>query len=279
MIALFAIIGANAQIYQQQFAVDSTAFTNRAMVSGTTSYVHNTTPTNAQLTYLASTSASTSVGITSNAFRTPRTNGGNMYAFRNVNVSASVNGAPTLYYEFEFNPSSASSSNTSAFTFWVGNGFTNGNSNPSNIFATFVAALSSSGTPPSWKINNAGTSYSGNKKIVWVLNRSGATIKYKAPTGVEVSLVTNAQDVWVNDVGTSTATRELNNSTTGITAAQPIQHFGFRSGATGNPTTFNLDNILVDSMPKLASSNAASSIGASSFTANWTAVAGVTGYR
>jgi hypothetical protein len=233
----------------------------------------NTTPSNSQLTFLGSTNAATTIGMSTGAMRVVRGGSGSAFGIRNANFTAS-----TLYYEFEFNPSAASGTNSNVFTFWVGNGFSNSSSgNPSNIFGTFNIAISST-IGPAWRINNAGTAYTGNRKIVWVLNRSGSTITYKAPTGADVTLAANSHDVWVNNIGTSTATRELNNSTTGITSTQAMQNFGFRSQATGT-NTYNLDNMLVDTVPRVIISNAASSITSNSFTANWTAIAGVTGYR
>ncbi|MFY7964141.1 MAG: T9SS type A sorting domain-containing protein [Chitinophagaceae bacterium] len=270
LFALLTVFCANAQIYQQQFAVDSASFNNRAMATG---YYVNTTPSNAQLTYLGSSNATSTVQVSTGALKIGRTGSGSCYAIRNANFTAT-----SLIYEFDFNITSASGTNSSAISFWLGNGFTNANTTPSNLFSTFNIAISST-TGPAWRINNAGTAYTGIRRVLWALNKTGATINYRAPNGTEVSLANNAHDIWVYDISNpSGATKEVNGVTvTGTT--QALQNFGFRNGATGSNNNYVFDNMLLDPIPSVPTSSAATSIGSSSFTANWSTVAGVTGYR
>jgi hypothetical protein len=270
MITLLSIFSANSQIYQQQFAVDSASFNSRAMAVG---YYINTTPSNTQLTHLGSSAATSTVQVSTGALKIGRTGSGSCYAIRNANFSAT-----SLIYEFDFNITSASGTNSSAISFWLGNGFTNANATPSNLFSAFNIAISST-TGPAWRINNTGTAYTGSRRVLWALNKTGATINYRAPNGSEVSLANNSHDIWVFDIANPSAASKEVNGVTVSGSAQALQNFGFRNGATGSNNNYVFDNMLLDPIPSVPTSSAATSIGSSSFTANWSTVAGVTGYR
>ena len=61
LFALLTMFGAKAQIYQQQFAQDSATFNTRAMANGL--YVNSSAASNSQLTYLFSSAATATIGV------------------------------------------------------------------------------------------------------------------------------------------------------------------------------------------------------------------------
>ena len=263
MITLLSIIGANAQIYQQQFAVDSATFNTRAMANGY--YINSTTPSNAQLTFLNSSAATATIGVSGGTMNWTRPGTGTLLAVRNAAFTAT-----SLMVRFDFNVQTAGGTSSSAMTLYAGNGYSNANNTPANNHSTTNIAVSASGTPGSWKINNTGTAYNTSKTVLWVVNNSGASLTYKAPNGTFETVGNDAYDVWV---GTTKEQDEI----AAAGATQAISNFAIRNA--GANATFNFDNFLIDPIPTTPTSSTASSVGSTGFTANWTAVSGVTGYR
>ncbi|MCX6209883.1 MAG: hypothetical protein NTZ59_10435, partial [Bacteroidetes bacterium] len=268
---------ANAQIYQQTFPTDSAGFSNRSMVSSATSYARSSSTSNSQATLISSSGAGSTVSVTNGALTNVRT--GNSLAL--VRNAAFSNGA--LMFRFDFTSSSTTS--TQAAQFCVGNTFANSASStsPSIPFGSnsnthsLLYISTTTGTPSTWGLNNGGAvnsvnTYTGNvsRTILWVVNNTGAAITYRAPDGTNESLADDKYDVWVGSV------REMN-EVAANDGTQSITNFAFRNGNSTGTQTF--DNILVDLTPTVPTSSAATSIGTNGFTANWTAVSGVTGYR
>lgn len=261
--ALLIFSKSNAQIYQQQFSVDSASFNNRAMSNGY--YVNSTSPTNAQLTYINSNNASVPITITGGKLTFTRPATGTFTAVRNAAFTAT-----SFMMRFDYNITTASATTGTGLLLYAGNGFTNAAGAPTNVHSSIGLSISATGTPASYKVNNIGTAYNTTKTILWVVNNSGASMTYKAPDGTYETVADDTYDVWVGTV------KEQNDiAATGGT--QAISNFHIRH-ASGN-ATHEIDNVLVDPIPTTPTSSAGSSITNNSFTANWTAVSGVTGYR
>lgn len=114
--------------------------------------------------------------------------------------------------------------------------------------------------------------FNGTQTITWVINNSGSTLTYKAPDGSFELVANDKFDVWI---GTTKGFDEKSATTVGQTLTDI--KFAFPSGSQN--ATIDIDNLLIDPIPLIPNSAAATLITSSGFTANWTAVSGVTGYR
>ena len=102
------------------------------------------------------------------------------------------------------------------------------------------------------------------------MNNSGATLTYRAPDGSNESLANDTADLWY---GTTKAFNDYAVTTVGQTITD------LKFAITAGSETVKIDNLLIDPIPTAPTSSAASSITTSNFTANWSAVSGVSGYR
>ena len=264
---LFVLLFTNlgyAQLFQQDFSSSTTVST----------YANATTPTNGQFNAITTSGAGTVLSINttgSNKLRFART--GNAGAFsRTTDFSATPS---TLLYRFDMTLSANSTATTNAATFQVGSGFGTGNSTETNANTHSRFGVNFTTTAGQYSLRDivGGTNssnFTGTQTITWAINNSGATVTYRAPNGTFETLANDTQDVWVgntkafNDIAATTTTQSLTDIKFVI------------SGANG---TIDFDNFLINPIPLVPASSAATAIGSDSFTANWSTVSGVTGYR
>lgn len=262
----FAASG-NAQLLQQDFSSSTTV----------SNYV-NASPSNGQFTQITSTTGS-SVAGTGNRLNFTRTSGGTSNFVRSVGFSPSPS---ALMIRFDVTVSGNSTASNPQGIFYLGtttgtNGFGNDNNSPSNANTHSRIGISWTTTAGQFSVRRLtgtaanGNNYTGTQTVLWVVNNSGSTLTYVAPDGTQQTVANDKNDMWV---GTTQEFNEFDAQTSTITAIDKIKFV-----ASGQNGTISVDNILVDPIPAVPTSGTATGIGSGGFTANWTAITGVTGYR
>lgn len=250
----------NGQLLEQDFSASSTV----------SDYV-NLSPGNSFFNSIGSSGAGVVVSINSNRLRYARA-GANTGSFtRNTDMT----GPPaSLIVQFDLAVSGSTTPATSVALFYVGNNFSTTNTTEANadVFARF--SVNTTSTDGNFLIRDitSGTNssaLSGTVRIWWVMNNSGASIDYTAPDGSIAAIATGKADIW----GGNTL---LFNDASVQTPTQTIADIKFVNNQGSQ--TIDIDNILIDPIPAVTASNAASDVTANSFTANWTTTPGVTGY-
>ncbi|HXH20054.1 MAG TPA: choice-of-anchor D domain-containing protein [Chitinophagales bacterium] len=252
-----------AQLFQQDFS-SSTTYTD---------YV-NASPNSGQWNAIGTSGAGTVISInttTSNKLRYARTGNAGSYS-----RTSDFSGPPSsLLYRLDLAISGNSAAQTTAAVFQVGSGFGTANSAEANANVHSRFGVNWTATTGQFSLRDIGggsnsSNFSGTQTVFWAINNSGGSLTYKAPDGTNESIANDTWDLWIgnskafNDISATTSTQTL-----------PDLKFAFTAG-TG---TIDIDNILIDPIPPTPTANAASSIANTSFTANWTTVSGVTGYR
>jgi hypothetical protein len=261
---LFAGTLSFGQLLQQNF-------TSSTVVAD---YANATTPTNGQFNAISTSGAGTVLSInttTSNKLRFART--GNAGAYTRT---TDFTGTPTsLLYRFDFTLSANSATATNAATLQIGSGFTTANSTEANASVHSRIGVNFTTTGGQFSLRDIGGStssanFTGTQTIFWAVNNSGATLTYRAPDGTFETVANDTHDVWVG-------TTRVFNDIAALTPTQTLTDIKYViSGANG---TTDFDNFLIDPIPAVPTSSAATSLTTSGFTANWSTVAGVTGYR
>src|SRR5436190_2970708 len=256
-----SVLALDAQLLQQDFSASTS----------TATYV-SATPNNGQFDALGVT-AGTAVSINttgSNKLEFVRTGGSGGFS-RITDFSPT----PTsLIVRFDLTLSGNSVSATTGATWWLGSGLATTNSGPANANVHSRVGLNVAPTAGSFGLRDIGGGtnsaiYSGTQTITWVVNNSGATMTYRTPSGIEESVANDTWDLWVG------TTKEFNDIAA-TTAAQTLTDFKFLW--TNGSATVDHDNFLVDPIPATPTSAAALPINQTNFQANWSTVAGVTGY-
>lgn len=253
-----------AQLFQQDFSSSTTV----------SNYANATTPTNGQFNAISTSGAGTVLSINttgSNKLRFART--GNAGAF-----SRTTDFSPTptsLLYRFDIAVSGNSSAQTTAATFQIGSGFGTANGTEANASTHSRLGVNWTATGGQFSFRNLtgstnSANYTGTQNVFWAINNSGGTLTYKAPDGTYETIANDTYDLWIG------TTKEFND-VAATTSTQTLTDLKFvLSGGTGN---IDIDNLLIDPIPAIPTSSAATSIGGTGFTANWSTVSGVTGYR
>lgn len=129
-------------------------------------------------------------------------------------------------------------------------------------------------------INSDNMTAQENTYFIWrfVVNNTGSEITYTAPDGSSETLPNDTWDLWFDN------TKWINDSPA-TTGTQGIGQFKIGDLSTAGRANWNIDYVKVFDysnfgLPKLPTPNvtAATTITTTSFTANWDAVAGATGY-
>jgi hypothetical protein len=198
-------------------------------------------------------------------------------ATRTTNLSG-IETANTCMLRLKVTVASSSGALTNAASFYIGKGFTTANGAPANADVHAKFALNFTATSGQFVVRdisgstNGATTYSGQQTLLLVTNNSGSSITYKAPDGTYESVANDKWDLWV---GTSKQLDERN--ATDVFTSNSISDFKilFDNGSG----TIDVDDILIDPVPVAPTATAATSVAGTSFTANWGAVSGATGYR
>lgn len=278
ILVLFFSIGGHAQLFQQDF--NGGAFTpatigcSSGQVTDLTTYRNATAPSNSQFTYINTSTGtgcgtSISVNTTSGKLEVVKT-GNNAYLARSFAFPSNTTSA---LVRFDFEVLSNSSSNTSAFNFYIGDTIPDGNSSSSYRFHTnFKIGIDASGTS-AWRVASTGAFVTGSHTLFLAVNNSGATLNYLGPNGTCESVGDDRYDLWIDSV------RYLDEGLSSLNTGQTLKRFAIVSGSA--PTsTCTFDNILIDPIPPTPTVLPETPItgGGVGFTANWTSVSGVTGY-
>ncbi|MFN8308372.1 MAG: YDG domain-containing protein [Chitinophagales bacterium] len=266
-VALFS----KAQLFQQQFGTAVSAFSNASMSSAT--YI-NASPSNSQFTSVTSTGASATISVASNKMTFART--GNGWSF--VRGGAFSGPPGSLMIRFDYSNSASSGATTSAVVFGVGGGTSVTTTAASLTNADVHSRLAFNCTANATEFvvrdiagsTNGATTFTGTQTVIMVINNSGAAMTYRAPDGTQESVADDKFDVWV---GTSKQLDDRSATTT----SQTLSYFKCFNSSGSN--TVNFTNMLMDPIPAIPTSSAATSISSTGFTANWSTVSGVTGYR
>lgn len=252
------------QLLQQDFSSSTTV----------SSYV-NATPSNGQFNSISTSGAGTVLSI--------NTTGSNKLRFARSGTNAgsyarTTDFSPTpvsLMYRFDLTVSANSSATTTAAMWQIGSGFGTANSTEANASTHSRLGLNVTATAGQFSlrdmVNSVNTAnFSGTQTVTWVINNSGGLLSYQAPDGTEESIGNDSFDLWVG------TTKAFDNKPS-QTASQTLTDikFVFNNGTA----TVDIDNILIDPIPAKPTSSAATNLHPNRFTANWTAVSGVTGYR
>ncbi len=281
--ALFCLLAlwktVDAQVLQQQFSNSFSTFTNSTLSD--VNYI-SATPSNSQFTASLSTAAAFEIKDTASAIAFKRNNSGT--GTLQQDGGAAFIGVTSVIVRFDVSVTSPGNSTTNPVMFGIGD-YTSGNrtatavlssGTPLNTHAFFGIGCKS--TPSFYVALDQTTiaspthTYTGTQTITFVDNNSGGSLTYKAPDGSFESVANDTYDLWVG------TTKELNDQTS-IGAAQAMTGMRMTVGSSGNGTIWSFDNLLIDPIPAAPTSNAASAVNATDFTANWNTVSGVTGYR
>ena len=229
LIVFNSSITSRAQIFSQNFN-SSTVLTD----------YYNASPTTNQFRAIAATTGAT-VSVSTNALVLTRGTAGNAYAERNVDFSTIPSG---MKFQFSFCVSGGGAA-TSAILVAVGTDVTNGIAAPtnSNIFARFaISTTANSGEFIIKDITNSATgtsTFAGTQTITWILNNTGSTQSYTAPTGSSAQIANGKADIWVGN------TREFNNVSV-ETPTNTLARFKFYTNAWVNGTVFTIDEIVIN---------------------------------
>lgn len=260
-----------AQLFQQQFATNLAAFSNSNTANAT--YI-NASPSNSQLTYLGSSGTSSVISVASNKLTIARS--GNGWGFARGSAFA---GTPTsLMIRFDYSSTGSTAATSSAVVFAVGGGTTNSSATTSITGSDTHTRLAFNCTTTSGQFLvrdigaslNGTTTFTGTQTVLLVVNNSGSIMTYLAPDGTYETVANDKFDVWVGN------NRQFNDASA-TSATQTLSYF--KCVSTSGNQTVNFGNMLMDPIPSVPTSNAATAVGSAGFTANWSTVTGVTGYR
>lgn len=276
-ICFFSFNG-QAQLFQQDF--NGGAFTpatiscSSGQVTDVTTYRNSTSPSNSQFTYINTSTGtgcgtSISVNTTSGKLEVVKT-ANNAYLARSFAFPSNTTSA---LVRFDFEVLSNTSSNTSAFNFYIGDTIPDGNSSSSYRFHTnFKIGIDASGTS-AWRVASTGAFVTGSHTILLAVNNSGGSLNYLGPNGTCESVGDDRYDLWIDSV------KYLNESASSTNVGQTLKRFAIVSGSAPS-STCTIDNILIDPIPPTPTIASETPLtgGGVGFTANWVPVSGVTGY-
>jgi hypothetical protein len=259
----------------------SSALTEQNFTASTTvaDYVDATTPGSTKFTYIGSSGDATVSAANNKLDFTHSADTDNgpscTYAF-----ARSIDYSPTpdaLIIRFDISVSgNDTETNTAALYVGDGTNFTDALSFPANAACFSRIGINHTANPGEFKIRNIATSSSssvltGTQRITWVVNSSGATKYYQGPDGSNASIADNKVDIWI---GTTNTFNDVAAQTNDIS----LNKIKFSGWARRLGTT-SIDNFLVEPILDAPVANAGTDITPTSFTANWDAVSGATGYR
>lgn len=255
----------HAQLFQQQFTTSTVV----------ADYANATTPNNGQFNAISTSGSGVVLSInttTSNKLRFARATA-NAGAFSRTSDFSPTPGS--MLYRFDIAVSGNTVAQTSAGTLQVGSGYGTANSSEANLSTHSRLGVNWTATAGQFSLRNLTGStntanYTGTQTVLWAINNSGATLTYKAPDGTYETVADDTYDLWI---GTTKEFNDIAATTTSISLTD--LKFAISNG-TGN---IDFDNVLIDPIPAVPTSSAATAIGSAGFTANWATVSGVTGYR
>ena len=211
--------------------------------STTVSDYVSATPNNTQFTSISATAGST-VSIVGERLEFVRATGGEGWFSRSVSFSTVPT---TLMVQFNMEAMTTGGAQTTACLVKVGDGL-NDIGTPldpnTNIFARFGINFTATAGQFSLRNIDAGTNsanFTGKQTITFVMNKSGASLTYVAPTGANKTLANNAYDVYIG-------TTLFINAGAALTPSVNLANFKFNFRSTVNNTSIRIDNIYINSL-------------------------------
>ncbi|MDA9554781.1 T9SS type A sorting domain-containing protein [Pelobium sp.] len=187
------------------------------------------------------------ISITNNALRLVKTgafNGGanTFYALRSSGFG--TNNVDLVQFKFDYtvsNITTISTTGTPNYHLLVGSSVTN-DAFVANYHSK-VTITHSSTTLGSWFIaGSSGTLYSGTQTITLIANNSGVSKSYIAPDGSTATVANDTYDIWVGN------TLEINDLPA-LNTGDTLSKFKFDLPANTLAATFDIDNVIVTSLP------------------------------
>ncbi|TAH20559.1 MAG: T9SS C-terminal target domain-containing protein [Cytophagales bacterium] len=227
------------QLFMQNFS------SSTDLASGSSPYISPNaapaTPQTGQFTWL-NTTASTSVDINAGMLRFQRGNNGGGYLGRNTSLSNPT----SLIISFDISVSNTSgASTTTAASLRIGDSFNNNNSSEPNTSVYARLGINILATSGEFQVRDIGASansatFSGQQKVIMILNKTGAALNYAAPNGTLSTVANNKMDVWV---GAISAFDEIDVLTTTVN----MNHFKFIYDDRDN-SSISLDNFYINTV-------------------------------
>ncbi|WP_420147954.1 T9SS type A sorting domain-containing protein [Spirosoma sp.] len=220
----------------------TTYFEQNFSAGGTPASYVSTTPTNSQFNSIGGGS-SLPFAIVNGALEFDRQvdNTTRGYAIRTTDFSPAPS---SLYIQFRFQVLSTSKPGANAVKFYVGSGFSNSPTPPTNasVYARFALDIQSSTDfqanplPSGGNAANAPQTFSGWQTITFILNKAGSTLHYVTPTGGLEQQPVDTYDLWIGD------TKVFDNQPA-LTASQNMTDF--RLGFDDGISKIQVDDFLI----------------------------------
>jgi hypothetical protein len=230
--AIAAVSSQGAVIFSQDFGTNDTLAT----------YVSSNTPSSGQFNAINTSGAGTVISVTTGVLTFTRT--ANAGSYSRTTDFTSIPSA--IIYKLDLTVSGNTSAQTTAAVFQVGSAFGTANAaeNIADTYARF--GINFGATAGEFGIRDVtnGTSsalFAGTQTITWVMNNTGSSLNYLAPTSASTALANDTADLWVGST-------KILNGVTIQTASQTITDlkFAFTTG-TG---TIGIDNIQISVIPE-----------------------------
>lgn len=230
--ALGAVSSQAAVIFSQDFSTNNTVAT----------YV-SATPNSGQFNAIGSSGAGVTTSISGGVLTYART-GTNAGSF-----SRTTDFSPTpiaISYQFNLTVSGNSAATTNVGAFQVGSAFGTANSGEANTSVYARLGINFGATAGQFGIRDItnGTSsalFSGTQSFFWVLNNTGASIDYTAPSAASTALANDRADLWLG-------TTKVLNGVAIQTSSQSINDLKFF--VDNGAGTIGIDNIVITAIPE-----------------------------
>ncbi|WP_304067009.1 T9SS type A sorting domain-containing protein [Pedobacter glucosidilyticus] len=247
------LISALACYFGIKAHAQTTLFSQNFNSSAVLTDYYNVSPTTNQFDNIVSGNpTNAAISINNNALRLVKTgafNGGanTFYAIRSTAIGSGSN-LDLVQYKFDYTVSNITTISTTGipnYHFLVGSSVTNDAAAVNYHSKVTITHTNTTTAPFTWYIANNNTSntlYSGTQTITLIANNSGAVKSYIAPDGSTTSVANDAYDIWV---GTTLEVNDLAALNTG----DILSKFKFGLPANTLAATFDVDNIVVTSLP------------------------------
>lgn len=230
--AIAAVSSQGAVIFSQDFSTTNTLAT----------YVSSNTPSSGQFNAINTSGAGTVISVTTGVLTFTRTANAGSYS----RTSDFTTIPSAIIYKLDLTVSGNTDAQTTAAVFQVGSAFGTANAaeNITDTYARF--GINFGATAGEFGIRDVtnGTSsalFAGTQTITWVMNNTGSSLNYLAPTSASTALANDKADLWVGST-------KILNGVAIQTASQTITDlkFAFTTG-TG---TIGIDNIQITAIPE-----------------------------
>ena len=227
----------------------TTLFTQDFAAGGVVADYVDATASNKFTAIVSGNATNAAISINNNALRLVKTgafNGGanTFYALRSSGFgSANID---LVQYKFDYtvsNYTTISTSGTPNYHFLVGSSVTTDAAAANYHSKVTITHTNTTSAPYTWFIaGSTGTLYSGTQAITLIANNSGELKSYIAPDGSTTTVANDTYDIWVGN------TLEINDLAA-LNSGDNLSRFKFALPANTLAATFDVDNIVITSLP------------------------------